>query len=236
MLWQFGDGATSTSTDPVTTHHYATSGPRTVTLTVTDDDGVSRSTTVNINPQAPAGNAPPTASPTVTCQLLVCNFTANAGDTDGNITGYLWDFGDTETSTEQNPQHTFGSPGAKHVPPYLGRDADEIVSGHPRGQPAGFAVSANFYPGARVERVTARLLDGGKPVECYLSTPAKPLPQTGTYRQILLIPKKALTAKKPKSRYLAGHGAEEAVLLARTATDAIKDRAIVREAHMPAPE
>ncbi len=46
---------------------------------------------------------------------------------------------------------------------------------------------------------------------------------------------KALTAKKPKSRYLAGHGAEAAVVLARTATDAIKDRAVAREAHLPPP-
>ena len=47
---------------------------------------------------------------------------------------------------------------------------------------------------------------------------------------------KALTAKKPKSRYLAGHGAEAAVALARTATDGVKDRAVVHEAHLPAPE
>lgn len=47
---------------------------------------------------------------------------------------------------------------------------------------------------------------------------------------------KALTAKKPKSRYLAGHGAEAAVVLARTATDGTKDRALVHEAHLPAPE
>lgn len=46
---------------------------------------------------------------------------------------------------------------------------------------------------------------------------------------------KALTANKPKSRYLAGHGAEAAALLARTATDGIKDRAVAREAHLPAP-
>ena len=47
---------------------------------------------------------------------------------------------------------------------------------------------------------------------------------------------KALTAKKPKSRYLAGHGAKVAVVLARTATDGMKDRALVHEAHLPAPE
>jgi NAD(P)-dependent dehydrogenase (short-subunit alcohol dehydrogenase family) len=45
-----------------------------------------------------------------------------------------------------------------------------------------------------------------------------------------------LTAKKPKSRYLAGHGAEAAVALARTATDGLKDRAVAKEAHLPPPE
>ena len=47
---------------------------------------------------------------------------------------------------------------------------------------------------------------------------------------------KALTAKKPKSRYRAGHGAEAAVALARTATDGIKDRAVVHEGRLPPPE
>lgn len=46
----------------------------------------------------------------------------------------------------------------------------------------------------------------------------------------------ALTAKRPKSRYLAGHGADAALILARTATDGVKDRAVVHEAHLPAPE
>jgi NAD(P)-dependent dehydrogenase (short-subunit alcohol dehydrogenase family) len=47
---------------------------------------------------------------------------------------------------------------------------------------------------------------------------------------------KALEAKKPKSRYLAGNGAEAAVALARTASDSIKDRGVAHEAHLPSPE
>lgn len=47
---------------------------------------------------------------------------------------------------------------------------------------------------------------------------------------------KALTAKKPKSRYHAGSGAEAAIALARTASDGMKDRAVAHEAHLPAPE
>ncbi len=47
---------------------------------------------------------------------------------------------------------------------------------------------------------------------------------------------KALTAKHPKSRYLAGHGAEAAAVLARTASDGMKDRAVAHEAQLPAPK
>src|SRR5262245_44834305 len=46
----------------------------------------------------------------------------------------------------------------------------------------------------------------------------------------------ALMSAKPKTRYLAGHGAKEAAALARTATDGLKDRAIAREVGLPAPE
>ncbi|MBN8679238.1 MAG: PKD domain-containing protein [Chitinophagales bacterium] len=34
---------------------------------------------------------------------------------DGNITSYHWDFGDGNTSTEQNPTHTYASPGTYNV-------------------------------------------------------------------------------------------------------------------------
>jgi NAD(P)-dependent dehydrogenase (short-subunit alcohol dehydrogenase family) len=44
----------------------------------------------------------------------------------------------------------------------------------------------------------------------------------------------ALTSKKPKARYLAGHGAEAAVTLARM-PDALKDRAVAKEVGLPAP-
>jgi len=45
----------------------------------------------------------------------------------------------------------------------------------------------------------------------------------------------ALTSDKPKSRYLAGHGAEAAATLARAATDGVKDRAVAKEAGLPKP-
>jgi 6-phosphogluconolactonase (cycloisomerase 2 family) len=39
--WDFGDGHQQTTTSPRTTHHYATAGTRTATVTVTDDEGCS---------------------------------------------------------------------------------------------------------------------------------------------------------------------------------------------------
>ena len=39
------------------------------------------------------------------------NFTAVAADPDGNVTSYLWDFGDGSTSTQTNPTHAFTTSG-----------------------------------------------------------------------------------------------------------------------------
>ena len=46
----------------------------------------------------------------------------------------------------------------------------------------------------------------------------------------------ALTTAKPKARYLAGKGAREAVALARTPSDRIKDLAIAKDVGLPEPE
>jgi NAD(P)-dependent dehydrogenase (short-subunit alcohol dehydrogenase family) len=47
---------------------------------------------------------------------------------------------------------------------------------------------------------------------------------------------RALTSDKPKTRYLAGKGAREAALLARTPSDHAKDLAIAKDVGLPKPE
>ena len=46
----------------------------------------------------------------------------------------------------------------------------------------------------------------------------------------------ALTATRPKARYLAGKGAREAIALARTPSDRVKDAAIAKTVGLPDPE
>lgn len=54
--WAFGDGGTSTQTDPV--HDFAAAGSYPVTLTVTDDDGASASVTKTVTVVAPPAPGP----------------------------------------------------------------------------------------------------------------------------------------------------------------------------------
>jgi PKD repeat protein len=111
--WDFGDGGHSTAASP--NHSYSAAGPFTATLTVTDNRGGTGSTTVVVNPSAPA-NQPPVASFTSTCTALSCNFDGTASaDPDGTIASYAWDFSDGGTSTSPTPTHAFAGAGTYPV-------------------------------------------------------------------------------------------------------------------------
>ena len=106
-LWDFGDGNTSTIQDP--THIYNTPGTYTVTLTAGNNDGNNTITQTNyINIGYPAPIASFTTNATTGTAPLNIQFTDTST---GNINTYNWDFGDGTTSTEQNPTHTYNTPG-----------------------------------------------------------------------------------------------------------------------------
>jgi PKD repeat protein len=109
--WTFGDGATSTVESP--SHTYAAGGSYTVTLTVTDNQGATSTTSQSVTVAAP--NQPPTAAFTSSCDGLTCGFTSTSSDPDGSIASYSWTFGDGSTSTAANPSRTYGAGGTYTV-------------------------------------------------------------------------------------------------------------------------
>jgi PKD repeat protein len=115
-FWDFDDGNSSDSVDPV--HTYDTPGVYDVTLTVTDNDGNKNVTSIritvinnqpvaNINIQHPVYSINPEIPIFYNIQF---NSTGSM-DSDGTLTAWHWDFGDGNSSTEPNPRHRFDNTG-----------------------------------------------------------------------------------------------------------------------------
>jgi gliding motility-associated-like protein len=105
--WNFGDNNTSTNTSP--THNYNAPGNYNVTLTATTDSGCVLSVVKQITVY-PMPNANFTVSEV--CYNTPTQFTSTSTVLPpDNITTYNWSFGDNNTSTIQNPQNTYNSPG-----------------------------------------------------------------------------------------------------------------------------
>ncbi|MCB1045055.1 MAG: pre-peptidase C-terminal domain-containing protein [Acidobacteria bacterium] len=109
--WNFGDGTTSSQRNPSKT--YSSGGTYTITLTVTDNGGLTDSASSNVTVTAP--NIPPTASFTQSINNLSVNFTSTSTDQDGTITSHSWNFGDGSTSSSTNPSRTYASAGTYTV-------------------------------------------------------------------------------------------------------------------------
>ena len=108
--WDFGDGNSSNEVDP--SHTYAMDGTYMVTLTATNACGSATTTNTVVVSSLPI---PGFSSDVIEgCADLIVQFTDESSD---NTTGWLWTFegGDPATSTDQNPQVTYGSPGVYDV-------------------------------------------------------------------------------------------------------------------------
>ena len=103
--WEFGDDGTSTDQNP--THTYADAGTYTVTLEVTDAADASNSVSHEVTVSVPGENQPPVADFEFVCNAQDCTFTDASTDSDGTIASRAWDFGDGNTSTEEDPVHTY---------------------------------------------------------------------------------------------------------------------------------
>jgi|GEM_PF-1089203 len=104
--WDFGDGNNSTQQNPMNT--FSAARKYDVNLTVSNENGTdSKIATINVS------------EPVV---LPIANFTNNVSegyaplpvqftDLSQNATEWNWDFGDNNTSSEQNPTHVYSSAG-----------------------------------------------------------------------------------------------------------------------------
>ncbi len=105
-LWQFGDGTTSTSSDPV--HQYAADGIYTIKLFVTDAYGCIDSLIKPSYVQIVSPHSVYSLSDTLsTCPPLVETFTNSSQ----NYISELWDFGDGTSTISPNPTHFYTSIG-----------------------------------------------------------------------------------------------------------------------------
>ncbi len=116
--WDFGNGTTANGPSGSVT--YSTAGTYDLSLTVTDDVGLTGSASIQISVTAPGGNAPPTARFTATPAAgdapLDVNFDASASsDPDGSIVAYGWRFGDGVTGSGETANHRYDRPGQYSV-------------------------------------------------------------------------------------------------------------------------
>lgn len=108
--WDFGDGATATGQGPQT-HQYNTQGTYNVRLTVSNANGSNQSgpTVITVGPaQSVAFDADKFSG---TAPLLV----TFQDQSTGGPTSWAWTFGDGQTSTAQNPPHTYNAAGSYTV-------------------------------------------------------------------------------------------------------------------------
>jgi PKD repeat protein len=108
--WDFGDSAQASGAG--VSHAYAAAGSYQVTLTVTDNGGLtaSASHTVQVSQPAPV-NQPPTAaiSGPATGQVgqAVTFDGSGSSDPEGASLTHAWDFGDGDTGSGQTVTHTY---------------------------------------------------------------------------------------------------------------------------------
>ena len=104
--WTFGDSNSSTVQNP--SHTYNSAGTYTVALTATNQYGNNTNTKSNY---ITAGNAPVanfSGTPTIGAPTLSVTFTDSSTNTP---TAWSWTFGDSNSSTAQNPSHSYTSVG-----------------------------------------------------------------------------------------------------------------------------
>ena len=148
--WDFKDGNDSSLADP--SHTFQTPGLYEVEFIVRDAEGLTDTIIINITVTGPNGNNAPVAvanaTPLSGDAPLEVSFDSSGSTDDNAVTGYSWDFGNGDTSTQANPTYIFTTPGTYIVGLTVSdleglTDTDEltIVVNDPDGNIAPVAVA-----------------------------------------------------------------------------------------------
>lgn len=104
-LYDFGDGGTSNESNP--THLYSSANDYNVQFSITDTNGCANSTSHSVSVfDAPIAQF----TYDTVCQFTSTQFTDQSSPSSG-IDFWNWDFGDNQSSTNQNPTHTYNQAG-----------------------------------------------------------------------------------------------------------------------------
>ena len=204
-LWNFGDGQTSTQQNP--THQFSTVGNHNVSLTV--KCGNSDSHCSDTKQKTVTTYAQPVANFTATAACLgeptQFTSTSTTNPTGQQITNYLWDFGDGQTSTQQNPSHTYAAIGSYNVSLTVGvgnntctdtkSGTEVVVYAQPiadftattvcRGEPTLFTNTSSTNPVGQA--ITSYLWDFGDGQSSTQESPSHQYAEAGDYEVTLTI-------------------------------------------------
>ncbi|MDQ3052146.1 MAG: PKD domain-containing protein [Bacteroidota bacterium] len=108
-LWDFGDGTTSSLSDP--SHVYATNGNFNISLTATSVSGCTQVFNSLMQVTATGPQAQFSLNSLVSCAPTIVNFYDNSVDVDS----WIWNFGDGNQSVVENPVHIYNQPGTYDV-------------------------------------------------------------------------------------------------------------------------
>ena len=126
--WDFGDDISGSG--QTTSHAYSTSGVFTVSLTVEDDVGATD--TVDTTATTSNGNLPPVANPGGTYEgdadAPVSFDGSGSDDPDGTIASHTWDFGDGTSGSGETTTHTYSAEGTYTVTLTVADDASALDS------------------------------------------------------------------------------------------------------------
>jgi PKD repeat protein len=199
FFWEFpgGSPATSSQQNPVVT--YASAGVYSATLTVTNSAGSNTFSQTNL--------ITVTTTPVAGFTFAASNNSVNFTNTSSNASSYSWNFGDGNTSTSENPVHSYAQDGTYPVTLSATNNCGTVVTTQTvvivTPPTAGFSASGNTgcapltvqFSNESSENATSFewQFPGGSPASSSVENPVVTYEQPGTYAVTLTVSNSAGT-------------------------------------------